>query len=210
MHVRPYLNTFRGEPAISEFDWPFTPPHKSSPYFATYVGSALPTSVMVFQPAHGVITRFRVTYCQLCHILTRVCSAFACCLSTLTLCTRWLIMQKERLFRLIVTNGIQGLFHSLVKGSFHLSLTVLVRYRSNDVERLRGWSPYLPRMDASWYSLFLSLNCRTGLSPLMHSLPAISEQDQKKCFVMGTPINSAAWSGFARHYYRTLGWCLFL
>ena len=36
-----YLNTFRGEPAISTFDWNFSPIHKSSPSFATLVGSSL-------------------------------------------------------------------------------------------------------------------------------------------------------------------------
>ena len=36
-----YLNRFRGEPAISEFDWPFTPSHKSSHNIATLTGSAL-------------------------------------------------------------------------------------------------------------------------------------------------------------------------
>ena len=29
-NARLYLNIFRGEPAISEFDWPFTPTHRSS------------------------------------------------------------------------------------------------------------------------------------------------------------------------------------
>ena len=29
------------KPAISDLGWPFTPSHKSSPYFATYVGSVL-------------------------------------------------------------------------------------------------------------------------------------------------------------------------
>nr|GEX75063.1 hypothetical protein [Tanacetum cinerariifolium] len=32
---------FRGKPAISDLGWPFTPSHKSSSYFATYVGSLL-------------------------------------------------------------------------------------------------------------------------------------------------------------------------
>ena len=36
-----YLNRFRGEPAISEFDWPFTPSHKSSRSIATDMGSVL-------------------------------------------------------------------------------------------------------------------------------------------------------------------------
>ena len=30
-----YLNRFRGEPAITRFDWPFTPRHRSSPHFST-------------------------------------------------------------------------------------------------------------------------------------------------------------------------------
>jgi hypothetical protein len=38
---RPYLNRFRGEPAISRLDWPFTPTHKSSERFSTHTGSGL-------------------------------------------------------------------------------------------------------------------------------------------------------------------------
>ena len=49
--------------------------------------------------------------------------------------TRRFIMQKARrhstkLLRPLVGAWFQGLFHSSVRGSFHLSLTVLVRYRS--------------------------------------------------------------------------------
>jgi len=36
-----YLNRFRGKPAISEFDWPFTPNHKSSQSFSTDTSSVL-------------------------------------------------------------------------------------------------------------------------------------------------------------------------
>ena len=45
-------------------------------------------------------------------------------------------MQKARRhssvdeLRPLVGTRFQGLFHSLVQGSFHLSFTVLVRYRS--------------------------------------------------------------------------------
>ena len=39
--LRLYLNIFRGEPAIAEFDWPFTPIHTSSEQFSTYNGSDL-------------------------------------------------------------------------------------------------------------------------------------------------------------------------
>ena len=35
------LNLFRGEPAISEFDWNFTASHKSSAHVSGYVGSVL-------------------------------------------------------------------------------------------------------------------------------------------------------------------------
>nr|AOE06584.1 hypothetical protein [uncultured bacterium]AOE07905.1 hypothetical protein [uncultured bacterium] len=48
--------------------------------------------------------------------------------------TRRLIMQKARRqsedLRPLVSVWFQVLFHSLIQGSFHLSLTVLVHYRS--------------------------------------------------------------------------------
>jgi len=34
-HATLHLNAFRGEPAITEFDWPFTPTHNSSPQSST-------------------------------------------------------------------------------------------------------------------------------------------------------------------------------
>jgi len=51
-YVTLYLNRFHGKPAISEFDWPFTPNHRSSPSFATDVGSVLQHILLYFQPAH--------------------------------------------------------------------------------------------------------------------------------------------------------------
>ena len=47
------LKTFRREPDISEFDWPFTPSHSSSPNFSTLVGSVLHSVLPEFQPGHG-------------------------------------------------------------------------------------------------------------------------------------------------------------
>ena len=48
--------------------------------------------------------------------------------------TRRLIMQKARRhsveLRLLVGTRFQGLFHSPHRGTFHLSLTVLVHYRT--------------------------------------------------------------------------------
>ena len=56
------------------------------------------------------------------------------CLTLPATVTRRLIMQKARRhpygLRPLVSVWFQVLFHSLVQGSFHLSLTVLVHYRS--------------------------------------------------------------------------------
>src|SRR3954451_6511236 len=53
MSSRLYLNRFRGEPAISRLDWPFTPTHKSSELFSTHTGSGLHCVVPKLHPAHG-------------------------------------------------------------------------------------------------------------------------------------------------------------
>ena len=57
-------------------------------------------------------------------------------------------MQKARrhtikLLRPLVGAWFQGLFHSSTRGTFHLSLTVLVHYRSLAVFSLTGWSPWI-------------------------------------------------------------------
>ena len=43
------------------------------------------------------------------------------------------------MLRPLVSKRFQDLFHSLIQGTFHLSLTVLVHYRSLDVFSLTGW-----------------------------------------------------------------------
>ena len=55
VHVRItlHLNAFRGVRAISEFDWPFTPTHRSSEDFSTSTGSVLHCMLLQLQPAHG-------------------------------------------------------------------------------------------------------------------------------------------------------------
>ena len=50
---RLYLNIFRGEPAITRFDWSFTPIHKSSEKFSAFTGSVLHSVLPELQPAHG-------------------------------------------------------------------------------------------------------------------------------------------------------------
>ncbi len=69
--------------------------------------------------------------------LFRLAFATAPILKILTLLvkvTRRLIMQKARRhpegLRPLVSVWFQDLFHSVIHGSFHLSLTVLVHYRS--------------------------------------------------------------------------------
>ena len=47
------LKLFRGEPAISRFDWRFTSNHKSSPTISTGVCSVLHDVLPSLQPAHG-------------------------------------------------------------------------------------------------------------------------------------------------------------
>ena len=60
--LRLYLNTFRGEPAISGFDWHFTSTHSSSQHFAPYTGSVLHSDIIgtstwpwVAHPVSGLI-----------------------------------------------------------------------------------------------------------------------------------------------------------
>jgi hypothetical protein len=50
---RLYLNLFRGEPAISGFDWSFAPSHSSSTNFSTLVGSDLHVLLHTLHPDHG-------------------------------------------------------------------------------------------------------------------------------------------------------------
>src|SRR3990167_2198934 len=51
--TRLYLNIFRGEPAISQFDKPFTPIHRSSETFSTVTSSDLQPGLTSLHPAHG-------------------------------------------------------------------------------------------------------------------------------------------------------------
>ena len=51
--LRLALKLFRGEPAISRFDWHFTAIHSSSPTFSTVVGSDLHETLLPLHPVHG-------------------------------------------------------------------------------------------------------------------------------------------------------------
>src|SRR5579859_6231153 len=64
---------------------------------------------------------------------------------------------------------VSGSISSPLRGAFHLSLTVLVRYRSLKVLSLGGWSPQLPTNSPGFVVLrHLTrrlARCATGLSP---------------------------------------------
>ena len=116
------------------------------------------------------------------------------------------------MLRPLVGRRVQGLFHSPVRGSFHLSLTVLVRYRvSREYLALRDG----PRWFAQDFScpallripLGFRLNSLTGLSP---SLAACSKAFcfKSSCHLV---VLLPRWrrntiglgsSAFARHYLR--------
>jgi hypothetical protein len=48
-----YLNIFRGEPAISGFDWHITSNHSSSEHLAAYNGADLHPPFGGLHPGHG-------------------------------------------------------------------------------------------------------------------------------------------------------------
>ena len=70
------LKLFRREPAISVFDWNFTPSHKSSAGVSTNVGSVLHWVVPQLQPDQGKITWLRV-YVIILNALFRLAFATA-------------------------------------------------------------------------------------------------------------------------------------
>ena len=78
--------------------------------------------------------------------------------------TRWLILLKARrqydlsYLRPVVSTQFQILFHSPRRGSFHLSLTVLLRYRSSRVFSLGGWTPLFHTMLACIVLLRILIN----------------------------------------------------
>jgi hypothetical protein len=86
-----------------------------------------------------------------CPIQTRFRCATGCdCLRLPHTFTRWLMLQKARrqadcsTLRPVVSIQFQILFHSPRRGSCHLSLTVLVHYRSSRVFSVGRRTPQFP------------------------------------------------------------------
>jgi hypothetical protein len=95
------LKLFRGEPAISEFDWHFTAYHRSSGRFAIRYGSALHVVLPTLQPAHGKVTRFRVYFILLIALLRLAFTTPPSNdLSLQYKVTRWIVLQKARSHRI--------------------------------------------------------------------------------------------------------------
>ena len=79
--------------------------------------------------------------------------------------------QPQIALRLLVSLWFQVLFHSPHRGTFHLSLTVLVHYRSVCVFSLGGWTPQLP----TGLACPVVLRCRIGALQLSRTglLPSL-------------------------------------
>ena len=117
--------------------------------------------------------------------------------------------------RLLVSLRFQVLFHSPYRGTFHLSLTVLVLYRSLCVFSLGKWTPQLHtvlactvllrnRSRALWIS-------HTGLSPSLADFPTsfcypltfFTFRPALQPRVSSTP-RGLGFSHFARHYFGNI------
>ena len=109
-----------------------------------------------------------------------------------------------------VSERFQVLFHSPHRGSFHLSLTVLVRYRSSRVFSLGKWSSRLPTGLACpvvlWYLAPCFRLSSTGLSPspvgLSSAVPLPYSQLSARPATPPTVVDGLGCSAFARHYSR--------
>jgi hypothetical protein len=130
--------------------------------------------------------------------------------------TRWLILQKARRqgskpLRPVVSIRFQILFHSPRRGSFHLSLTVLLHYRSSSVFSLGQWTAQLPtelacsvvlRIPSPLSTCVYGTITRSGrpsqIVPLQ--LPVILQGPTTPNDVS----SGLGYSAFARHYSRNL------
>ena len=155
------LKLFRGEPAISEFVWHITPTHRSSPNFATLVRFGPPRAVTlaspcpwVAHPVSGLIpatirpiqTRFRYgSGCYSLNLATEINSQAHSPRGTPSGIAANIPISRALnpplALRLLVSIRFQVLFHSPNRGAFHLSLTVLVHYRSSSVFSLGEVDP---------------------------------------------------------------------
>ena len=122
--------------------------------------------------------------------------------------TRWLILLKARRqfdlsnLRPVVSTQFQILFHSPRRGSFHLSLTVLVRYRSSRVFSLGGWSPLFHTMLACIVLLRIlaaaALLRLRDSHPLWRNFPVPSASSFRSFRKSCNPRHRSIWFGLLR------------
>ena len=148
--MRLALKLFRGEPAISGFDWNFSPIHKSSPPFSTDVWFGPPWSFTSTSTCswigHPVSGLRHATFA-----LFRLAFASAPNLQFLTLLhnvTRRSVLQKVRdrallALSLLVNTGFQVLFHSPPGVLFTFPSRYCFTIGHQVVFSLWGWSPNL-------------------------------------------------------------------
>ena len=127
--------------------------------------------------------------------------------------TRWLILLKARRqgrlqpLRPVVSTQFQILFHSPRRGSFHLSLTVLMRYRSSRVFSLGWWTTQL-RTTLAWIVLLRILAAAFSyaygtLTPYGRPSQILRLKVSAACASPATPYavtHGLGYSAFARHY----------
>ena len=129
-------------------------------------------------------------------------------LSSPRILTRWLILLKARRqndlspLRPVVSTQFQILFHSPRRGSFHLSLTVLLRYRSSRVFSLGGWTPLLHTMLACIVLLrilatIITLRLRDS-HPLWRNFPDPSASGYNGLCKSCNPNRRSDWFGLIR------------
>ena len=148
--TRHYLNSFRGEPAISGFVQPFTPIHSSSANFATLVGSDLQCMLLHLHPGHGQLTRFRVYTLQLSPYSDSVSLRLPYSVKLATECKSLTHYTKGTQSRIqsaptVCMHAVSGSISLPSRGSFRLSLTVLVHYRS--ITSIQPWRMVPPCSD---------------------------------------------------------------
>ena len=144
------------------------------PWVAHPVSGLIPTTIRLIQ------TRFRYGFgCHSLNLAAEINSqAHSPRGSPSGLLARTRISPEHRpsiALRLLVGLRFQVLFHSPQRGTFQLSLTVLVHYRSPDVFILGEWTPQLPAGLACPAVLRFPAGdgafSRTGLSPSLAGCP---------------------------------------
>jgi hypothetical protein len=180
--MRLYLNIFRREPAITKFDWPFTPIHSSSERFSTHNGSVLHAFYTGFNLAMDRSPGFGSTPCD-SFALFRLAFATAPPIG-LTLphtTTRWLIMQKARHhpdnigLPPLVGNGFRYYFTPLTGVLFTFPSRYLFTIGHRHVFSLGRWSSqfrqgfHVSRRTRVPYQEAPNIS-HTGLSPSMANL----------------------------------------